>query len=277
MRRATKYIVSGSLFIIGLILIIIGAVTLKNYRSNHYGPLSNFTQTIDNTEFSNISITSEIGKLVVKKGTKAEIIAKNVHEKYFSWEVSDDKLTIKYNPNDFINANTLGISFQSAYNLNLDPKITIILPEKEYNNFTAKNHIGSISIDGITADNFITESDIGQVKIIDCKGNQSSSITNGLGEITLRNSNFNNLDLENDIGSINLNDCLVLGKTSASTGIGEIDFNLSGDLSNYDIDLESGIGSSKINGKKGSSHSASAVHEMDIECDIGSIKVNFDN
>lgn len=277
MRQATKYIVSGSLFIIGLILIIIGAVTLKNYKTEYYGKLSDFTKTIENTDFSNVTITSEIGELKVKKGAKAEIIAKNVHEKHFKWEVSDDKLTISYDPNDSISTKAFGINFQSVYKFNSEPKITIILPEKEYNNFYAKNYVGTISVNGIEANDFKIKSDVGSVKVNDCKGNQSSSISNGLGEIVVRNSNFSNLDLENDIGSIKLVDCLLLERTSASTGIGEVYFKLSGDKANYDIDVETGIGSSKINGEKGSSHSASALHEMDIECDIGNIKVNFNN
>ncbi|NLZ45830.1 MAG: hypothetical protein GX896_03975, partial [Clostridiales bacterium] len=52
MKTAVKYIVSASFLVIGLILIIIGRFSLKNYNDDRFTLSKDFTSLIESTEIN---------------------------------------------------------------------------------------------------------------------------------------------------------------------------------------------------------------------------------
>ncbi|NLZ45596.1 MAG: hypothetical protein GX896_02785, partial [Clostridiales bacterium] len=79
------------------------------------------------------------------------------------------------------------------------------------------------------------------------------------------------------VGSTDIINCTLTGNTSVTTSIGAVVMKLDGDIDDYSIKSDSEMGKIRINGEKGSRISKTAIYVMELESDIGSIKVKFND
>lgn len=277
MKTAVKYIVSASFLVIGLILIIIGRFSLKNYNDDRFTLSKDFTSLIESTEINNIDISSSISSVEIKTGDKPEIIAKNIDEDYFKCYTQGDTLIIDYNIETHNRGINLDLGYLGSLTRTRSSKIIIVLPKKDYDNLALKNSLGSIDVNDVTVNNMDISNNVGEIKMYNSEAKLNSDIDNNVGSIQIKNSTLENLDIDNDVGSTDIINCTLTGNTSVTTSIGAVVMKLDGDIDDYSIKSDSEMGKIRINGEKGSRISKTAIYVMELESDIGSIKVKFND
>jgi len=199
--------------------------------------------------FANIEIDYTYGELELFYGDveTIEVHYKDVRNLGYSW--GENNIHIEGGPSEDIEDN-------------FEPKLTIILPYGTvYENITIKLGGCQAKIDGLLADKVVIEMDAGQTESADIVAERLEVIV-GAGQ-----ANFTNL---------------AVGDLEMEVGVGEADVQLCGCESDYNYDIECGIGEvvvgNKSYGGMGAEQNISnpgANCKMDIECGIGQVCVKF--
>ena len=116
----------------------------------------------------------------------------------------------------------------------------------------------------------------GDVTINTLTAMKSADIDGGAGRITIKGGTLNNLDLDMGVGQLNLT-ALLTGACEMDLGIGQTNLTLLGTQDDYRLDIEKGIGTVTVDGKKVSDFGSSGNGENRIEINggIGAICVDF--
>ena len=157
--------------------------------------------------------------------------------------------------------------------------LIIYLPNTfNFNNVEIENGAGKIKIDYLNT--LILELDLGagKVDIDNLTVTNNTSIDGGAGEINITNSILHNLELDIGVGKVTLN-ASIIGNNEINCGIGELDLNLIGNLNNYKIKIDKGIGNASINNEKVESNTyyGTGFNIIDVDGGIGSIDIDFQN
>ena len=97
-----------------------------------------------------------------------------------------------------------------------------------------------------------------------------------MGKTTIKNSILNNLNINTGIGKTTLS-AELLGTTKIDNGIGKTSIKLIGSGNNYQINIDKGIGSYKVNGKSINDNQTigNGINKININGGIGSISLDF--
>lgn len=252
-KGAIKYIVGGSLVLIGISFMVIafcigGPDVFSNgfqldFSNNDVYIDWNGIHTVNNnyTDFEDsividgsiieIKLNFDYGEMTIKTGDVDEIKidAKNVIQDRFQYEVKGDTLTVKYDPDRFRGALP-------------DTKIEITVPESMvFENADISNGLGKMTVTGITADNFTIKNGTGEMIMNNVTANNKLNIEGGMGEITVNDAVCGAIDAKIGLGQFTFTG-EVNGDGKIDRGIGAVYMTLYGDRDNYDFRTESGIG-----------------------------------
>lgn len=188
----------------------------------------------------------------------------------FKIEVNNDRLKI------FEKGNKLEIEEQNHFFLNMfnDSKLIIYLPvSKHIEEISIASGVGSVKAQLVYTDKFELDIGAGNVEIDGLYVTERSDISGGVGSLFINNGRINDLNLETGIGTSKIHSILT-GNNDIEMGIGSLDVNLLTELDNYDIRIDEGIGSVKLNDQK----ITNAVYgngqsKLNIEAGIGSIEI----
>ena len=221
----------------------------------------------------NIKIGAGIAKFNVNKTQERDIIinARDVVIDDFKSEINGDTLTISYDPR---NSRKGLFSLISLPRWQKTPVIDIDIPESMvFDKFKIDGGVGSYDIEYVNTN--------------------SLTMDGGVGKVTIRSSRIDNLKVDAGVGSIDINGDigemkLGVGVGSVSVrgsisrdikvdgGVGGVILDLAGNINNYDVKAESGIGAVRINGEKGDTYrNKGAPYKLRVDGGIGGINVNI--
>lgn len=253
-EKIVKYVATGfaALLAVGIVVgILQGILLIIGIISGNSGKTIDSNQVFEmNKGISNIQIESSVGDIQFYEttGNEIRIDAKSVSENY-SCEL-DDKGTIIIR-----NKNTKSFVF-SWFRRNSTIKI-YIPKELELKSVNLDLGVGDVKIQELAAKELIIDS--------------------GIGEIQLKDSKIMNLEADFGIGDFKTEDCQ-MGNIQVENGIGDIRLNLIGDINDYEIEVDKGLGDSKINDENIKYYKeGEPIYEISCDSGIGDIKINIKN
>ena len=224
----------------------------------------NYEETTFNEKYYDVDrldIDVSAAVLTIKEGSEFEVNAK-VDLNHFSSNLNNGTLKIKEKSNWFLNKKIV-------------PEITVYIPySNKLKNLNINSGAGTVDIMNISAERFDFNQGAGRL-IIDSSSFKEINIDGGVGEIVIENSYLNDLDLESGVGKTTISS-FISGLSEIESGVGEVNLNLLGNLSDYRIETEKGVGAIKINGENQPNNTILGTGEnrLDVKSGIGSININ---
>lgn len=160
---------------------------------------------------------------------------------------------------------------------NSDAVLTIYVPVGTiFDHVNLTTGAGRLTVDHLSAETLDFELGAGEVTIGSLVATSSADIEGGAGKITISGGKIRNLDLEMGVGQFNLTSALV-GNCQLDAGVGETNITLLGEKDDYELELEKGLGSISVDGKKVSNNSntGNGSNKVEIHGGVGAINVDF--
>lgn len=105
---------------------------------------------------------------------------------------------------------------------------------------------GSIKIDKLETKRLNLDLGSGTTKINNILVTDKTKIDCGSGKFLLNNGNLSNLNLDTGLGDTILN-AKIIGNSNIETDIGKLELNLIGSINDYELTIDKGVGSIKLN------------------------------
>lgn len=234
------------------------------------GDTTDFQQSF--TEVQSLDIENSTGKLIIKTGENFRVEAENVSTEFTAKVKSNGTLVVSDNNKDleFLWFNINGFN-------NPNSLITVYLPD----NFVAdeariNSGAGTVSVEGLHADYLYISAGAGNIYGSNITA-EEAKIEGGVGTISLDGVNLSDGDFDCGVGELNIEGILA-GKTKIDCGVGEVDLDLKGYVEDYELDIDSGIGTVRLNGEKISGEYRSknnAPNSIKVDGGVGDVKINI--
>lgn len=155
-------------------------------------------------------------------------------------------------------------------------ELIVYIPENiEFEKVNIETGAGIVNIEEIKAEKLKLNLGAGET-IIKNIISDNVDIDGGGGKFTIENGTINNLDFDLGIGETTIN-AKITGNNKIDTGIGRLKLNIDGNIDDYKLKVEKGIGDIKLNGKQVSNNTiiGNGENVIDIDGGIGEILINF--
>ena len=157
--------------------------------------------------------------------------------------------------------------------------VTVILNIPEnfvFDNATIETGAGRVEIDSLSADVLKLSLGAGEAEIRNLTANSRADIDGGAGELKIEGGRLCNLRLDMGVGALTLKS-RIEGESRLNYGIGETKLTLSGSRSDYQIEIDKGIGEAELEGESMADDSVYGAGKNRIEIDggIGAIHIDF--
>lgn len=212
----------------------------------------------DNTLLLDINTSSS--NITIKSG---DVLKAETNNKYINSKQDNNKLYITEKKHNILRDN--------------ESEIIIYIPDDFiFDGVSIETGAGKVNIETLSTKKLYLNLGAGKVEINDLNVLEKAKVDGGAGEIVINAININNLDLDMGIGKFMLIGQL-FGKTEIDQGIGTVDLNLLGNKDDYQINLDKGLGSVKIDGNNINNDETlgNGNNKIDIDGGIGSIEINF--
>lgn len=159
-----------------------------------------------------------------------------------------------------------------------DAAFVLCLPENvTFDRVRIVTGAGRVSMEELSAKELSLTLGAGEVTIGSLTATKRAEIEGGAGKVTVSHGSLSNLDLEMGVGQLNFTAAL-LGECDLELGVGESNLTLLGSREDYTVDLDKGIGSITVDGKKVSDFGTfgNGVNEVSVDGGIGAIHLTFE-
>lgn len=265
-QKIIKYLaIAFAIFLIFNIIsgIMFGIVSIGNIFSDktEKNKMTDKIDINDNTLILDVDVVSV--NVIIKEGNEFKAETNN---KYIDCKQKYNKLYIKERKHNW---------FSRKNNSDL---IVYVPSNYLFDAISIKSGAGKVSIDNLSSQKLYLDLGAGKVNIDNLKVLDNTEIEGGAGEIVISNGKLHNLDLNMGVGKLSLTS-EVTGNSEIDAGVGKMDLNLIGNIDQYKIKLDKGIGSATIDGDKMNDdiYYGNGVNIIDIDGGIGSIKIDFLN
>lgn len=263
LQKVIKYcaVTFAVLLTISIICLIVGSLLgLSFILDNHdaVGELQKYTVSENVTQLK-INISA----------AELEIISGDI----FTVESNLKKLTVQENDGKLIiseKSNFFNASLNNAY-------LKLTIPSDfVFSSASITTGAGKVSVDKLSSDNLILELGAGEVTVNNLIAQKNADINGGAGKVNINSGELNNLDLDIGVGQLNLIGKLT-GDCEIDCGVGETNLTLTGNNSDYEINLDKGLGNATIDGVlfDRSSHYGSGQNSIDIDGGVGAVNIIF--
>lgn len=265
-QRVIKYIAIA--FAIYLVVMIIGGLlTFLGSMFLFFGNDKSITKemnmlTFDNRyEIKELNIDIKAASLIIEE---SENFAIKTNNSYISLDQNKEILTIKEKSHRWFRDNN-------------ESKLIIYLPKSiQFDKFRIDAGAGKIEIDNIISEEINLSLGAGQVIIDNLEATKKSKISGGAGEMIIKNGLLNNLDFDMGVGHVKITSALK-GDSDIDAGIGELEINILGPESDYELEVEKGIGRIEVNGKSLNNDSkyGNGINKIEIDGGVGKIDIRY--
>jgi len=265
-QRIIKYIATAfAIFLIFSILsgIMYGIISISSIFGNN----ENANKELENLNLTNNTLILDIEvsnvDISIKQGDEFKAETNN---QYIKTKQKDNKLYITEEKHSWFSKRD-------------GSKLVVYVPSDYiFDSVSIENGASKIDIDSLSCKKLYMDLGAGKVTINNILVLNKAEIDGGAGEINIENGSLNNLDLDMGIGKLSLIS-QITGESEIDAGIGNVNLNLLGNLNEYKIILDKGIGKCSVDGKniKGSTYYGNGSNVIDIDGGVGSIQVDFIN
>lgn len=223
-------------------------------------------------DIENINIKHGAGSLVIKSGENDEIMVYNEGDNKNNYRIKTIGKTLDIrHTSDF--GNFLGPSWDGTKNFSL----IIILPKDiKLNEVDIDAGAGILSLQDFVTEEFDLNGGAGSMSIKNVEASKVD-IKGGAGELIFQDVIFNDSSIRSGVGLLDFHGQL-LGKNDISGGVGELNIDIQGSKDDYDIEVDKGLGSLRVDGKKSSNLNLkheNSKHSLDIDGGVGTINIQF--
>ncbi|MDF2510534.1 MAG: putative rane protein [Herbinix sp.] len=276
-QRTIKYIAIG--FAIFLAVVIISAIINVGViiASVVSGGLSmNKEKSIDFsevfTDVSSLEVNNSTGKLTILEGDSFKVEAENVSRNFEAKLTKEGTLKVLDNSQ---NIKFLWFRFNGINNPN--SQITVYLPK----DFIAEDIIldsgaGNVNIDGVQTQYLMLSAGAGNINGSNIAA-EKVKVDGGVGNVNLEKVSFEDSDFDCGVGNLTVNGTL-LGKNKFDCGVGDVTLELAGDMDDYNIKVDAGVGNIRLNGEKISSeyeNNNNSPNSIDIDGGVGNVTIEI--
>ena len=266
---------------IGIVFILIGGVFCgaayamgEKYMDS---TVTDISGVFSLDSISKINITDNVANIKILKSDGGDITVKaeNVVEKYFKYFVADgDTLQISYNPSSvkfgFITLPSFVFDWK-----NKSPVISVYIPDgKIFDEAKFNGGIGSINAEQINADSLIIEGGVGEYNIKNMIA-ENLKVNCGMGSVKIDGIINGDTKIEGGVGEFKLTG-QANGNIKLNAGLGNAALDLNGNIEDYNIKANRGLGDIKLNGgKMPDSLQNGGKYNINIDAGVGNIDIKI--
>ncbi len=280
-QRVIKYcaIAFAILLAIGIISFIVnvvyGVVTFAS--GSRFRPNNNDYKTVDFdktfTGVTGLDIDNSTGTLGIEVGDSFRVEGIDVFEGFKAEVDSDGTLTVSDNESGF---EAWGFKLNGFNSPN--SKVTIFVPA----DFVAEEvrietGAGAVNLEDFSTEYLYISAGAGNINGRNLVADKVK-VEGGVGSIRLGNVTFKDTKFNCGVGNVYISGVL-LEENSFDCGVGEVELELTGDIDDYDLDIESGVGSVRVNGKKLKELNHTnrfADNSIEVDGGVGSVRIDIE-
>lgn len=280
-QKVIKYIATALALILAFSILsgIIGIIIF----------FTGFSKPQKNTSFSNtfsdvkeLEIENFVYQVTIQQGnvSKVTVDCQNVSENYTA-KVKNNTLILSEKDSSYRNWGKDGFStltkIVNGKSPDVDRKVIITIPDNmTLDSCSIDSGTGNIILNNLITKKLEVENGTGSVTG-DYITADYADLECGTGAVKLKHVTFNKTDLESGTGATAISGTLN-GKTEVDSGIGSIKLELAGTQSDYNFDIEKGLGSLTINGtsyQEFTTNNPGASNSIEISGGMGAIQIDF--
>lgn len=224
----------------------------------------------DFTGVTSLDISHYTGEFRIETGETIRVEATNVPEDFTARVSENGTLNIYEQNNRFPWFHFKRNSWNS--------KITVYLPET----FIAENvkidcGAGKVYISALHTDKLKISAGAGNITGERLTVDDEVSIDGGIGNIDFTDVNFKDTDFDCGVGDFRVSG-VIEGDCDLDSGVGNIDMNIQGNADQYDFNVDTGVGTVRIDGEKiGDDYRShnNADYLFKIDGGVGNIDIDF--
>lgn len=223
------------------------------------------------TDVENLKIESSVYKIDIVGGSKVEGVKVECSNIPSTYKVYYEDRTIKTTDDNWVsgifNKNTS--SAKGRIKIYVSDKINLDKVEIEMG-------VGAVTVSNISTKKLEVDCGVGVFSCDDVAA-EDVNISGGVGNVECDDVTFGGLELDGGVGDVSIKGTLT-GKTEVSAGMGNVDLDVNGKKDDYNVKVETGLGSIYIDGEKykdSDFYNNSESNLIDIEGGIGTIHVDF--
>jgi hypothetical protein len=284
--------ISGILLVIGIVLCIVGAGfgavdgTRQFFREGGYaitfanvrrGLTQDASETFFGDQIKHLHMDIKYGEINIYpyEGSEIKIDTQNATN-YFSYKTEGDTLSI-IDQRTYRRAVTIGRAWDEDHTV-----INVYIPkDKVFATAIFDIGAGSMEVDSLKANELTL--DVGAVEFVGRRifTEKAADISVGVGDLQITESSINNLTLEVGAGEVAFSGTLT-GDNKLSCGLGKVVAVLKGKETDYNYQIQSGIGQVRIGNKSYSglsnrqSVNDQGDHTIHIESGVGEVFIAFE-
>lgn len=263
--KVAKYLaIAFALFlVVNIMLLIMNGIGLIGniFDGNNSSKISNLEELSINGNVQALDIDVESINIIIKIGDE------------FRAETNNEDVTCRDENNKLL----ISQKDSNWFNKKDNGDLVIYVPSNfVFDVFSIENGAGSINIAELYTRRLDLDLGAGKVSINKLTVLGNVEIDGGAGDISIDDGDINNLDLDMGVGKLTLRSSIT-GRSEIDSGVGELSLDLIGDLDDYKIKVDKGVGSVNIDGQSISDNKyyGTGSSLIDIDGGVGSIKINF--
>ncbi len=242
----------------------------RKYSSEDRGRIVDFEGDFDGVK--SLNIDNSTGELRIETGDTFRVEAKNVLEGFQAEVKSNGELYVTDTESGF---RFFGVHFDGINNPN--SKITVYVPENFYaEEVRIESGAGTVDIDRLNTNYLYISAGAGNLNADNVTADKVK-LEGGVGTVNFKDVHFTDADFNCSVGGLNISGVL-LGDNKLDCGVGSVELDLTGDITTYDLDIDSGVGNVRINGDKireKEYRNRSAVNSIEVEGGIGNVNIDI--
>lgn len=274
---------------ISIVVIVLGIGLLVVNVINGFtiGDIPTYSEDLSfaRKDIEDVNIDIDYGDVSITEGDEFHIKGENLPKDSLEVFIDEEGTWIIHQNSDYL-VDVFGIDVSLGnitwWEQDLNQRIEITIP-KDFiaSEFNFQFGAGSARIDNVRAKSGQFDIGAGELEIDYINLEEKSDFNVGTGKMTINEMNVNNTTVDCGIGNIIVKGTIT-GNNKISCGIGEVQMDLTGNIENYTIDIDKGIGNININGESYSSmrriinRSKLTDNRINLDCGIGRIIINME-
>lgn len=271
-QKTIKYVAIG--IALALALFIIGSIVRVGLFMTGFtgGSNTTFTESWDFQDGIDQIYIESISDIKIVEGDSFKVFAQNTPDSIRVSETTSGTISITMDTEFW---NTVVQAFTSKHNR--IGTITVTVPKgRNLREIEIKNMIGDIHVEDILVEHLMIEAGAGNLTletVVSGKG----FVKAGVGELKVVNSDIKNTKFDSGVGDVHY-EGILKGDCEINAGVGDVVLKLEGAKEDYEIEIDAGIGTARIDDKKVSKDFESdsrSEHSISVEAGIGDVTINF--
>ncbi|MEG0377832.1 MAG: DUF4097 family beta strand repeat-containing protein, partial [Eubacterium sp.] len=223
------------------------------------------------TDISKLDLNYDVGELVIKAGDTLKVEGTDLPETFKATNEGGTLLVGSY-----MNSSSRDL-FTAKGKDGKYPRLTLTLPPTlKFQDCALSLGAGETTLSDLNTNNLKLDMGAGTFTGNNITANKAD-FSSGAGKIDLTAMNLNDLNLDGGVGATNYEGKLT-GNCHLTSGMGETNLELTGNVNDYAINAEDGVGGITVNNTsydKATYNKAGAPNQLDIENGVGTFNIRF--